>query len=164
MNNVDRLIYIWLILFALNLPTFGQERSIVIKNLSEKAEVILTGKVTQMESSWNASKTRIYTKTTVQVEEFIKGNSNENYVEITHPGGEVGDVGELYTHMPQFEYNEEVLVFLKKDLKNNEYNVLNGAEGKITVLEDPRTKKKVTSSNLPIKELKSQINGFLKAR
>jgi len=163
MTNADKFIYLWLILFVLNLPSFAQEKSIVIKNLSGKADVIITGKVMQMESSWNASRTRIYTKTTVRVEEFMKGNNNENNIEITHPGGEVGDVGELYTHMPKFEYNEEVLVFLKKDEKNNQYKVLSGAEGKITVLEDAKTKEKVTSSNLPIKELKSQINGFLNA-
>jgi hypothetical protein len=133
----------------------------VIKNLSKRADVILTGKVTEKKSSWNETKTRIYTKATVQVEEYLKGNSNGNYVEITYPGGEVGDVGELYTHMPQFEDNEEVLVFLKKDGKNGGYKVLNGEEGKITVLSDAKTKEKVTSSNLRIKDLKSQIKSFI---
>ena len=111
----------------------------MIKNLSEGADLILTGKVIQKESSWNASKTRIYTKATLQVDEMLKGNNNANDVEVNYPGGEVGDVGELYTHMPQFEDNEEVLVFLIKDEKSNEYKVLNGQEGKITVIEDEKT-------------------------
>jgi hypothetical protein len=161
MTKADRFIYLWLILLVFNLPSFAQDQSIVIKNLSWRADVILTGTVTQMESNWNESKTRIYTKTTVQVEEFIKGNNNENFIEISHPGGEVGDMGELYTHMPKFENNEEVLVFLKKDEKKNQYKIVSGAEGKIRVLEDAKTKEKVTSSNLPIKDLKMQIESYL---
>jgi hypothetical protein len=153
--------YLWLIFSVFNLSSFAQSESLVIKNLSKKADVILTGKVKEKESSWNASKTRIYTKTTVQVEEYLKGNNTETTIQITYPGGEVGNVGELYTHMPTFDYEEEVLVFLKKDKKKNEYKVLNGEEGKITVFEDAKTKEKVTSSNLRITKLKSQIESFL---
>jgi len=113
--------------------------------------VILLGKVTQKVSSWNVSKTRIYTTTNLQVEEFLKGSNGQNNVEITSPGGEVGEVGELYTHLPTFDQDEEVLVFLKKDAQNNKYKVLNGVDGKITVLEDAVTKEKITSSKIPIK-------------
>lgn len=143
------------------ISAFAQSDSFVIKKLSKKADVILTGKVTKKESSWNTAKTRIYTKATVQVDELLKGNNSQNYVEIIYPGGEVGDVGELYTHMPKFDKDEEVLVFLKQDKKTSAYKVLNGEAGKITVQEDAKTKEKVTSSNLRIKDLKAQIKGFI---
>lgn len=154
-------IYLWLVLSIFNLVAIAQSESPVIKNLAENADVILLGKVTQKVSNWNVSKTRIYTTTTVQVEEFLKGNNSQNNLEITTLGGEVGEVGELYTHLPIFDQDEEVLVFLKKDTQNNKYKVLNGADGKITVLEDAATKEKITSSKIPIKELKSQINHFI---
>jgi hypothetical protein len=139
----------------------AQSESTVIKKLAENADVILLGKVTQKVSSWNASKTRIYSITTVQVEEFLKGSNGQNNVEITSPGGEVGEVGELYTHMPAFDQDEQVLVFLKKEAQNNKYKVLNGTDGKITVLEDAATQEKITSSKIPIKELKSQIHSYI---
>jgi hypothetical protein len=150
-----------LILLGFQLTSFAQEESSRIKKLSKGADVILTGKVTQKKSSWNESKTRIYTETTVQVDEYLKGKDNGNSVEITYPGGEVGDVGELYTHMPKFENDEEVLVFLKKDEKNRGYRVLNGEEGKISVISDAKTKEKVTRSNLRIEDLKSEIKSFI---
>jgi len=161
MINSYKFIFSWVLISVLMISAFAQSDSFIIKKLSKKADVILTGKVTKKESSWNTAKTRIYTKATVQVDELLKGNNSQNYVEIIYPGGEVGDVGELYTHMPKFDKDEEVLVFLKQDKKTSAYKVLNGEAGKITVQEDAKTKEKVTSSNLRIKDLKAQIKGFI---
>ena len=144
------------------LPSFAQKESAVIKQLSGKADVILSGKVTQQESRWNTSKTRIYTRATIQVEEYLKGSTGENSVEVTYPGGEVDGVGEIYTHMPTFQNNEEVLVFLKKNNRKNEYKVVNGEQGKITIFKDEKSGEQLTPSNIPIKDLKSQIKGILK--
>ena len=155
------LAYLCLIFFVYSLSSFAQKDSSVINRLSKKADVILIGKVNQKESSWNASNTRIYTMTTVEVDEYLKGMGNGNSIEIITPGGEVGDVGELYTHMPRFEDNEEVLVFLKKDQKNNEFKVLNGEDGKINIISDEKTNEKVTNSNMRIKDLKLQIKNSL---
>ena len=95
--------------------------------------------------------------TTGDSENIATGNT----VEVWYPGGEVGDVGELYTHMPTFEKNEEVLVFLKKEKNTNTYKVLNGQEGKLTVIEDSQTGEKITSSNFRVTQLKSQIKSYL---
>jgi len=154
--------FIFIISFVFHLNIYSQNNSAAIKNLSKKADVILTGKVIEKESKWNASKSKIYTITTLQVDEILKDNSSANSVKITYPGGEVGDVGEIYTHMPRFKDKEDVLVFLQKDEKNNRYKVVNGESGKITVVNDNKTNKKVTSSGLSIKSLKRQINNFLK--
>jgi len=132
-----------------------------LKNLSQNADVIITGKVTQQNSNWNENKTRIYTQATIQVDESFKGSTNGDEVVVSYPGGEVGDVGELYSHMPRFEDQEEVLVFLKKDGKGTGYKVLKGEAGKINVRTDPRTGEKVTSSNLPINSLKAQIKNYI---
>lgn len=155
------LVYLWLIFLVLNLSSFAKNDSSVISKLAKKADVILTGKVTQKESNWNSSKTRIYTKTTLQVDEYLKGAGNGTSIEITTLGGEVGDVGELYTHMPRFEDDEEVLLFLKRDARSNEFKVLNGEDGKITIVSDEKTSEKVTNSNMRIKDLKQQIKKFL---
>jgi len=161
MINSNRFFFLLLIFMIYHLIAIAKEDPEKIKKLSIKADVILTGKVKHKQSSWNENKTRIYTKTTIQVDEYLKGQANGNSIEVTTLGGEVGDVGELYTHMPNFENNEEVLVFLKKDKKKKNYQVLNGEEGKIKILKDEKSKDKVSRSNLSINELKSQIKSFV---
>ena len=173
MANSVKFLSLVLIILGLQLSAFAQTKpsvskesaaqkeSVKIKQLTKEADMILTGKVTQKKSNWNENKTRIYTRTTVQVEEYLKGENKGTSVEITSPGGEVGDVGELYTHMPTFEDNEEVLVFLKKDEKATGYKVLNGEEGKIKVHLEAAKKEKAASSDLPVNDLKSQIRRFV---
>jgi len=158
--TILRLFFILIIVGGFYSSAFAQLTSSEFKSMSKNADLIITGKVTQQNSNWNENKTRIYTTATIQVEESIKGNS-QSLVEVRYPGGEVGDVGELYTHMPKFENNEEVLVFLKKDEKSTSYKVLNGEDGKINVLTDPKTGEKVTTSNVQINTLKAQIKSYI---
>ncbi len=133
-----------------------------LEYLSEGADLILTGKVTQQSSEWNEDRTRIYTNATIQVEEYLKGNTNEGSIVVTYLGGEVGDVGELYTHMPKFKDDEEILVFLKRDERTSSYKVFNGEEGKLSIVYDKTTGEKVTTSNVKINSLKVQIKNFTK--
>jgi hypothetical protein len=132
-----------------------------IQSLSKGADVILTGKVTKQNSSWNKDKTRIYTDVSVEVDEYLKGNSSNKTIVVTTPGGEVGEVGELYTHMPRFSKDEEVLLFVKKDTKDMSYKVLNGEDGKMTLYTDKKTGEKVTSSNKNISKLKNEIKNYV---
>ena len=129
--------------------------------MSKGADVIITGKVTEQTSSWNEDQTRIYTRATIQVEEYIKGNSAGSTITIKYLGGEVGEVGEMYSHMPRFDTEEEVLVFLKKDDKSADFKVFNGEDGKISVINDQETGEKVTTSNVRINSLKAQIKSYL---
>ena len=132
-----------------------------IQSLSKEADVILTGKVTKQNSSWNKDKTRIYTDVSVEVDEYLKGNSSNKTLVVTTPGGEVGEVGELYTHMPRFSKDEEVLLFVKKDTKDMNYKVLNGEDGKMTLYTDKKTGEKVTSSNKKVSTLKNEIKNHI---
>jgi len=142
--------------------SFAQLTSSGVENMSKNADLILTGNVVEQNSSWNENNTRIYTQATIRVEEYLKGSNNSGLVIISYLGGEVGDVGEMYSHMPRFENNEEVLVFLKKDDKSTNYKVFNGEEGKINVVTDPKTGEKVTTSNVQINTLKAQIKSYIK--
>jgi len=141
--------------------SYSQLTSSEVKSMSQNADLIITGKVIEQNSTWNENQTRIYTKATIQVEEYLKGNNNGSSLVVTYPGGEVGDVGEMYSHMPKFEDNEEVLVFLKKDEKNADYKVYNGENGKISVINDPKTGEKVTTSYVQINSLKTQIKSYI---
>ena len=158
--KMNRLSIFILLLFTLTVLPFtlsARDKIPAIDKLSKNADVILTGKVTKKLSAWNANKTRIYTKATLKVDDLLKGPNNGSTIDVVYPGGEIGEVGELYTHMPRFTEEEEVLVFLKKDHKKNEFKVLNGEDGKFTVIRDDKTKQKVTPSNVRIEALKKQI-------
>ena len=161
MLKIKFVLLLSLILGGLLFSSLAQDRSLEIKKLSKGADVILTGKVTKQNSSWNENKTRIFTKATLQVDEYLKGNNSGNSIEVTYPGGEVGDVGELYTHMPRFTNDEEVLVFLKKDQKSKGYKVFDGEDGKISVIKDTKTGEKITNSNVKINSLKREIKNYL---
>ena len=135
-------LFLILLLSGFKISTLSQTKPTDIKNLSVAADVILTGKVTKQNSSWNKDKTRIYTDVSVEVDEYLKGNSSNKTLVVTTPGGEVGEVGELYTHMPRFSKDEEVLLFVKKDTKDMNYKVLNGEDGKMTLYTDKKPVKK----------------------
>ena len=123
--------------------------------------MILTGKVAKQNSIWNKDKTRIFTEVTVEVEEYLKGNNGTKSIVVITPGGEVGEVGELYTHMPKFSKDEDVLLFVKKDKKDLDYKVFNGEDGKMTLYTDKKTGEKMTSSNKKVSSLKKEIKNYV---
>lgn len=161
--SIKSLLIIFCVFQITSFAQLSQKEISLLKSLSKGADIIATGKVAEQKSSWNKNKTRIYTEATLQVNEYIKGNSG-NSVVVTYPGGEVGAVGELYTHMPRFTNNEEVLVFLKKDQKDNKYKIYNGEDGKMEVVKDPKTGEMVTNSNVRVNYLKAQIKNYLKEK
>jgi hypothetical protein len=160
--RIMNLFFAIVIIIGFYSTSFAQLTSSGVENMSKNADLILTGNVVEQNSSWNENNTRIYTQATIRVEEYLKGSNNSGLVIVSYLGGEVGDVGEMYSHMPRFENNEEVLVFLKKDDKNTNYKVFNGEEGKINVIIDPKTGEKVTTSNVQINTLKAQIKSYIK--
>jgi hypothetical protein len=153
-------LFVLLILSGFKSTSLSQTIQSDIQSLSKGADVILTGKVTKQNSSWNKDKTRIYTDVSVEVDEYLKGNSSNKTIVVTTPGGEVGEVGEIYSHMPKFKNEEEVLLFVKKDKKEMNYIVVNGEEGKIALYTDKKTGEKVTSSNKKVSMLKNEIKNY----
>ena len=132
-----------------------------IKSLAQNADVILTGKVVEQKSHWNHDQTRISTQSTIKVDEYLKGNNIDKSIIVTTPGGEVGEVGELYTHMPRFSSDEDVLLFVKQDKKDMSYKILNGEDGKLTLYKDKNTGEIVTSFNKKISVLKKEIRNYV---
>ena len=153
--------YAILITFFIHSEGYSQSIQSEIKNLSEGADMIVTGKVVNQKSEWSSDKSKIYTNVTIQVDEYLKGNRGNKNVVITTPGGEVGEVGELYTHMPRFKNDEDVLVFVKEDKKSQNYKVFNGENGKMTLYDDKITGEKITPSNIKMSKLKEEIKEFV---
>ncbi|HSP88455.1 MAG TPA: hypothetical protein VLN45_10005 [Ignavibacteriaceae bacterium] len=150
-----------IILFIINFSAFPQQTISKIERLTVDADIILTGKVIQQKSIWNDNQSKIYTNVTIEVEEYLKGKSNNSKIIITYPGGEIGEVGELYSHMPEFKNDEEVLLFVKKNEKENTLVVLNGQDGKLTLSKDLNSGEKITSSNEKVSEIKKSIKQYI---
>jgi len=150
-----------LLIVFLQFNSHSQTVQSEIKNLSEGADIILTGKVITQNSAWNKEGSRIFTNVVIQAEEYIKGDYIEKTIVLTTPGGEVGEIGELYSHVPRFSTDEEVLLFVKKDKKSNNFTVFDGESGKISLYNDKTTGEKVTSRNKKITTLKSEIKNYV---
>lgn len=160
MNKSAIRLFTFLIIVFSNL-IFGQTISTDIKSLSKGADAILTGQVLTQKSDWNKDKTMIFTEVTIRVDEYLKGNNNPATIKVIHLGGEVGEVGELYTHVPSFSPNEEMLLFVKKNDQSGNYSVFQGEEGKITLYSDLVKGEKVTAQKVNVSVLKDEVRNSL---
>jgi hypothetical protein len=134
------------------LSASGQEKQQAIDQIARKADVIAVGRVTSMQSEWNADKSRIFTRVTLSVDQYLKeGSASSKTITVFTPGGEVGDVGEIYTHVPTFRRNEEVVVFLKKNDAAG-YRVAAGMQGKYVIEKDPQTGQSIVAGKYPLSD------------
>lgn len=142
-----------LIIVGATLPCFSLMLKLSLAELVSNAEMIVVGKVVEKECRWGETGEWIYTYVTVSVDEYIKGEG-ENEIVLMHPGGEVGKKGLMVGNMPSFREGEEVLVFLRKgeedlaslDLQGDAggiYSVSGLAQGKYDVTVDETGEKMV---------------------
>ena len=73
--------------------------------LLRRAETIVAGEITELESAWTDDRTGIYTTVTLRVDRRFKGGGEE-VVQFRTPGGTVGDQRLMVTHAPQFRLGE----------------------------------------------------------
>jgi hypothetical protein len=140
-------------------PGLAQSHEISVEKVALSSEMIVVGKVNKKQCEWNEDKTRILTKVSIDVDEYVKGERAEQEITIMHWGGEIDGIGELYTHTPRFTENENVLLFVKKDKEEN-LRVCHGSEGKFRIQEDTTLKfKRVNNKSLD--DLKAEIKAFI---
>ena len=87
--------------------TLAQSQQLLIREMTNEAEAIVVGTVSAKHCEWTADKSRIMTRVTIRVDEFVKGERSGEEITVTHWGGEIGEVGELYTHTPRFDMDVE---------------------------------------------------------
>ena len=141
------------LLSLLSNDALSQVRKVSIKELALESTAIVVGKCIKRESFWNDKRTQILTEVKIQTAESIKGKPGSEVV-ITIPGGRVGNTIYEVSDMPVFVEGEEVLVFLWRHPSGK--NLVTGAlQGKLTVVEDKKTGKKVLRGGpWPIEEEK----------
>ncbi|MFN0158350.1 MAG: hypothetical protein ACKVRP_09810 [Bacteroidota bacterium] len=152
--------YSSLLALAVSLLVFNagaaQEKTFTPEELTIRAEVVAVGKVTSMRSDWNASRTRIFTDVTISVDEYLKGEQSQTMLTLTVPGGEVGEVGEAYSHVARFQNNEEVVVFVERDTRGV-LRLTAGKQSKLTITSNERTGRKMIAGDKTLDMLRSQV-------
>lgn len=85
-------------------------KALSLDELVEQSDVIFVGTALAVESRWNDEHTRIYTYTTFQVDEYLKGSGPDTLV-VTTLGGVVGEMGQAAAGAPYFRKDERVVLF-----------------------------------------------------
>lgn len=133
---------------------------ISLDRMTKESQLIVYGKVISQYSIWEDKS--IYTYTTIEIYDVLKGNYKSNKVVVKQMGGTVGYISQVVDGTPKLELGKEVVLFLR-DWKGaywihsivlGHYNVI-VEKGKKFVfndlnnigLIDPTTKKLITSPN-----------------
>ncbi|HVC20534.1 MAG TPA: hypothetical protein VNE16_10675 [Vicinamibacterales bacterium] len=117
-----------------------------LPTLTASAGAILQGRVTDVQSHWNASRTHIFTFATVHVTRYLKGNLGPD-VTVMEFGGEVAGMIQMIPGVPQFQPGEDVVLFLS--LHSPMYPaVLALSQGKFDIVRDPATGQQMLSRSL----------------
>lgn len=82
-----------------------------LEQMTDRADLIFTGRVIGTRAEWNAQRTRIYTYVTFQVDRYLKGGSDAEVATIRLLGGRVGPYIAVLPGTPQFGMGEDVLLF-----------------------------------------------------
>jgi hypothetical protein len=128
---------------------FSFQREVSLEQKTAEADLIVVGKVEDVESRWDDpnSKSMIYTYVSLSVEEIVKGSSPGKDITIRFSGGVVDGIGAWTGGMPSFRKGDRVLLFLSRDLYSDNFFVLGGAIGKYQI--SPKNMVESTGKILP---------------
>jgi hypothetical protein len=126
---------------------FSSQQPITLQEKTANADLIVVGKVTDVQCRWDEPKTLIHTYVSVSIEEIVKGQSPNDKITITMPGGEVGNLIAAMPGMPSFRKGERVLLFLIRDRYSDDLYLVHGVHGKDSIMPDNRMRS--TGKTLP---------------
>ena len=106
------------------------------EKLVSGAELVIIGEVEEIQSRWNAERTRIYSFVTVKVMRELKGSSPEDKLTIRVRGGTVGNMSVRPTYVPSFEIGETILVLLRHRGDKRTFYIPGHKMGKFTIRND----------------------------
>jgi hypothetical protein len=97
------------------------------RELTARADVIVTGNVAGVTSQWDDSHATIFTDVAVSVERLDKGNAPARLT-VRVPGGEVGDVGMAVEDMPTFVAGQRVTLYLSRTSDHAIFSLVGGGQ------------------------------------
>jgi len=109
-------------------------------NMIIEARAIVRGKVLSVGSALDEQQNRIFTYTTLRVQEVLKGQISERKIVIKEEGGQVGMRGTRIFGTPEFKVDESVLLYLDT-WADGSLRVHQFFLGKFSIIDDPATGK-----------------------
>jgi len=85
-----------------------------VETLGRASETVVHARVIDIASRWNQTRTMIETDVTLDVIRDLRGTSRRHPV-IVVPGGWVDGYRQVLDGAPEFDLNEEVVVFVRRD-------------------------------------------------
>ncbi len=134
-------------------PPSALASRIGLQELTRQSDVIAIGKITEFRSDWNSTRTRVFPRAILTTSEYLKAAQTSPTIGII--------VQESGPDAVRFQKDEEVFVFLRKDLDGN-LEVLGGIQGKFAITKDIRTAKKMVSTYTTLDDMKTQVTGYLR--
>jgi hypothetical protein len=135
-----------LMLFLFLAPVNALMLGISTDELTRNAELVVSGKVETVESSWTTDGRSIVTRAVVAINETVKGQPEAERVVVEYEGGEVGAVGLKVSDVSPFVKGSDVILFLKDSTSRaplstqgatqKVYHLVGKSQGKYTVGED----------------------------
>lgn len=107
------------------------------KEMAERADLVVLGKVARVHSFWNENHTKIFTRTTIAVDETYKGTASPT-VDILQLGGTVDYVRVTVDGALSWTEGEEVLLFLEPYVPGAR-QVSGFSQGKFDIERDPES-------------------------
>lgn len=107
------------------------------QEMGQQSSLVIQGKVVGVRSFWNEKRTKVFTETTVQIDEAFKG-ANVGTVRVLQLGGTVGGIKVTVAGALHWKPGEEVLLFLE-EATADAYHVSGFSQGKFNVERDPVT-------------------------
>ena len=135
----------------------SSQQPISLQQKTAKADLIVVGKVTDVQCRWDEPKTMIYTFVSVSIEETVKGQPPNDEITIMVPGGMVGDMAVSVPGMPSFGEGERVLLFLIRDIYSDNFVVVHGKLGKYRI----GLNNEIPSMSKTLPEALSEIRQFV---
>ena len=134
----------------------AQYKRTTIESLTAVSNAVVVAKTVKTESFWNADKTAIMTRVTLQVSDRLRGTS-AGQTEIIVPGGQIGNYIHEVSDMPSFEKDDESVVFVERH-RSGVNIVAGGLMGKLPIHEDRLTGiKTVSGSGLMLMEAEVSV-------
>ncbi|RKY77553.1 hypothetical protein DRQ00_06725 [candidate division KSB1 bacterium] len=122
------------VFFYWKVPALAQLRPMSVEQLSEQADKIVEGVVTNIRCEMEANSRFIYSWVTLRIEKCLKSSDADAEVEFRIPGGVVDDLQLTVSHAPTFFVGEHVIVFLARQHKV--WQVLGWRQGKFTIVKE----------------------------
>jgi hypothetical protein len=129
--------FLFVVCFAAGVVLATQVEYQSPQQMGTQSALVVRGKVQSTQSYWNASRTKIFTRTQIAVDETYKG-PHQGVIDIVQIGGTVDNVKVTVQGALQWEPGEEVLLFAEP-YDASSFQVSGFSQGKFEVERDPQT-------------------------